>query len=644
MRRGPSTHRSISVSSAALILALTTTLTAGCSLFESDPDPAEAARSLAAGLAKADLSGLALAGSTPEQATAFVAKAYEDMGELRPAVTVKSVATDEQGTGATATLQTTWDVPQTDEDWTYATEVSLGRVDDVWQVRWSPALVAPELSADETLDLAKKWPQRADIVDRSGNKLMTEREVAYVGIDKTKVSGGAATRSARQLAEIVGIDSAAFADRVAAAGPKAFVDAITLRVSDPALADNIDRIDAIKGALRVPAMQVLGPTRTWAAPILGRVSEATAEQIEKSAGALEVGDMVGQSGLQLRYDERLRGRAGIAVHAVEHGADGSVIDKRELFAQPSEEAEPLQLTLDERAQTAAEAVLADQTKHPTALVVVKASTGEVLAAAVGPGAEGAPLALAGKEAPGSTFKIASALALVRKGATAGTTLPCTDTLTVTGRGFGNYSKYPSSQLGDISLERAMAHSCNTAFISQHGKVSQDDLTRAAESLGMGEDLDLPFTGFLGSVPATDDAVEHAASFIGQGRVEASPLTMALVVASVIKGETVRPQLIASKEPLPAPATPLQRDEAEVLRQTLRAVVTEGSGRVLQSVGVDYAKTGTAEFGTTNPPKTHAWMVAGVGDLAIAAYNEEGPSGSTHAAPFIVDFLKAYAPE
>ena len=641
MRRGPSRHRTIS---AALALVLVTSLTAGCSLFQSDPDPAEAAHSLATGLAKADLSGLALAGSTPEKATQFVTKAYEDMGKLRPAVTVKSVANDEQGTGATATLQTIWDVPETDEDWTYDTEVSLSRVDDVWQVRWSPALVAPDLAVDETLDLAKKWPQRADIVDRSGNKLMTEREVAYVGIDKTKVSGEAAARSATQLAAIVGIDGKAFAGRVAAAGQKAFVDAITLRVSDPALADNIDRIDAIKGALRVPAMQVLGPTRTWAAPILGRVAEATAEQIEKSAGALEVGDMAGQSGLQLRYDEQLRGQAGIAVHAVKHGADGSVIDKRELFAQPSQEADPLRLTLDAKAQTAAEAALANQTKRPTALVVVKASTGEVLAAAVGPGADGAPLALAGKEAPGSTFKIASTLALVRTGATAVTTLPCTDTLTVNGRVFGNYSKYPSSQLGDISLERALAYSCNTAFISQHEKVTQDDLTLAAESLGMGEDLDLPFAGFLGSVPATDDTVEHAASFIGQGRVEASPLTMALVVASVMKGETVRPQLIASDDPLPAPATPLQRDEAEVLRQTLRAVVTEGSGKVLQSVGVEYAKTGTAEFGTTNPPKTHAWMVAGVGDLAIAAYNEEGPSGSTHAAPFIVDFLKAYTPE
>ncbi|WP_353509660.1 penicillin-binding transpeptidase domain-containing protein [Intrasporangium sp.] len=640
MRRRRQTPRTVP---AALALVLATTLMAGCSLFQSEPDPAEAARSLATGLAKADLSGVALAGSTPQQATTFVAKAYEDLGKLRPTVTVKSVAKDEQGSTATATLQTTWDVPDTDQDWSYDTEVTLSRVEDRWQVRWSPALVAPELTADETLDLAKKWPQRADIVDRSGHKLMTEREVAHVGIDKTKVSGEAATRSATQLAAIVGIDGKAFAGRVAAAGPKAFVGAITLRVSDPALADNIDRIDAIKGALRAPAMQVLGPTRTWAAPVLGRVAEATAEQIEKSAGALEVGDMVGQSGLQLRYDEQLRGRAGIAVHAVKHGADGSVIDKRELFAQPSQEAEPLQLTLDEKAQTAAEAVLANQTKRPTALVVVKPSTGEVLAAAVGPGADGAPLALAGKEAPGSTFKIASTLALVRKGATAGTTLPCTDTLTVNGRVFGNYSKYPSSQLGDIPLERALAYSCNTAFISQHDKVSQDDLIRAAQSLGVGEDLDLPFTGFLGSVPTTDDTVEHAASFIGQGRVEASPLAMAIVMASVIKGETVRPRLIATDDPLPSPATPLQPDEAEVLRQTLHAVVTEGSGKVLQSVGVQYAKTGTAEFGTTNPPKTHAWMVAGVGDLAIAAYNEEGPSGSTHAAPFIVDFLKAYRP-
>lgn len=639
MHRGPSTRRR--TISAAVSLMLATSLVAGCSLFESDPDPRGSASALAAGLAKGDLSGLTLSGATAQQATTFLGEAYEDLGDLRPSVAVTDVVPDEDGTRATATLRTTWDVSPTDDDWTYETQVPLSLVEDVWQVRWSPSLVAPDLGADETLDLVRTWPQRADIVARDGTRLMTEREVAHVGIDKTKVSGAAAKASARALANIVGVDGDAFADRVAAAGPRAFVSAITLRVSDPALADNIDRIDAIDGALRVPAMQVLAPTRTWAAPILGRVAEATAEQIEKSDGALAAGDVVGQNGLQLRYDERLRGTPGVAVRAVKRGADGSALDRRELFVESSREAEPLTVTLDEAAQTAAEDALADQTKHPTALVAIKVSTGEVVAAAVGPGAEGAPLALAGKEAPGSTFKIASALALVRKGATARSEIPCTDRLTVNGRVFGNYSKYPSSQLGDIALERAMAYSCNTAFISQHQKVSQDDLIAAAESLGMGEDLDLPFTGFLGSVPQTDDTVEHAASFIGQGRVEASPLTMAVVLASVMKGETVRPQLVVSDEPLPVPATPLEAAEAEVLQRTLQAVVREGSGKVLSSVGVEFAKTGTAEFGTANPPRTHAWMVAGRGDLAIAAYNEEGPSGTTHAAPFIIDFLTAY---
>jgi cell division protein FtsI/penicillin-binding protein 2 len=638
MHRGPTKRRAVST---VLAIALTVGLTAGCSLFESPPEPGDAARALAAGLAKGDVKGVPLDGATPDQAGKYLARAYEDLGDLRPSVTVLDVKPNEEGTKATATLNTTWDVSESPMDWTYETEVPLSLVDDVWRVQWSPAVVAPELAPDETLDIARKWPRRADILDRSGQKLMTEREVAYVGIDKTRVSGDEATTSAKELAAIVGIDAADFAQRVSAAGSRAFVDAITLRTSDPALEDNIERIDAVPGALRVPALQVLAPTRTWAAPILGRVGDATAEQIEKSGGNLEAGDTVGQNGLQFRYDERLRGKAGIAVHAVKRGADGSAIDKRELFAEPSEEAEPLQLTLDERAQTIAEDVLADQTKRPTALVVVRVSTGEVLAAAVGPGAKGEPLALAGKEAPGSTFKIASSLAMIRRGATAETKVACTDTLTVNGRVFGNYSRYPSDQLGSITLERAFAHSCNTAFISQHEKVSQQDLVDAAVSLGMGEDLDLPFTGFLGSVPPTDDVVEHAASFIGQGRVEASPLTMAVVVASVMKGQTVRPKLIASADSLPAPATPLLPKEAETLRREMRAVVTQGSGRVLQPVGVEFAKTGTAEYGTENPPRTHAWMVAGRGDLAIAAYNEDGPSGTTHAAPFIIDFLKAH---
>ena len=638
MLRGSRLRSLVAVSLSGVLVG---TLGAGCSLFTSPPEPDDAARALAAGLAKADLGAVAFKGTDPAKATAFVKAAYKDLGTLRPQVSLSDLSHNEGSDHATATLFTRWDVSPSPTDWTYETQVDLRLVEDQWRVTWRPGIVAPQLAADETLDIARKWPKRADIVDSSGGKLMTEREVSVVGIDKTKVSGGEMARAAKRLAALLDIDAERYAAKVAAAGSKAFVEALTLRQTDPILEKNGAAIEKLTGALTVPALQVLGPSRTWAAPILGTVGEATAEQIQKSKGALEAGDTVGKNGLQYRYDARLRGTAGLAVHAVRRGADGSALEKRELFAEVSTEGEPLTITLDPKAQSAAEAALAKQTKLPTALVAVRVSTGEILAAAVGPGADGSTLALAGRKAPGSTFKIVSSLALVRKGATADTRLPCTPSLTVNGRRFSNYTTYPADKLGDIPLQTALAFSCNTAFISQYKKVSQDDLVRAAQSLGMGEKLDLPFTGFLGSVPPTDEVVEHAASFIGQGRVEASPLTMAVVVASVMKGQTVRPKLIAGDSSLPAPATPLDPSEAGVLRQEMRAVVNEGSGKVLKQVGVEFAKTGTAEFGTKNPPDTHTWMVAGRGDIAIAAYNEVGDNGVTGAAPFILSFLKAY---
>ncbi|MEO7447127.1 MAG: NTF2-like N-terminal transpeptidase domain-containing protein, partial [Humibacillus sp.] len=397
-----------------LVLALGT----GCSVGDQPPTPNGAAGALAAGLASGDLSSVAFSGSTtPASATAYVKKAYADLGSLRPSVTVTDVKVGDTKDKATATLRTTWDVSASPTDWTYSSTVPLTLVDNAWKVGWSPGLVAPQLTSSETLRVVRTWPRRADIVDATGAKLMTEREVAVVGIDKTKVSGAAAATSARTLAGLVGIDPTRYAAKVAAGGAKAFIAAITLRADDPALVSKAGEISAVTGALTVPALKVLGPTRTFAAPVLGTVGEVNAEQVAASKGTLRAGDEVGQTGLEARYDAQLRGTPGLAVRAVKSGADGSAVEPRELFAEVSKEGTPLQLSLDTKAQSAAENALAAQTVRPTALVVVKVSTGEVLAAAVGPGAQGATLALAGKEAPGSTFKIVSSLANVRHGLT-----------------------------------------------------------------------------------------------------------------------------------------------------------------------------------------------------------------------------------
>ena len=148
------------------------------------------------------------------------------------------------------------------------------------------------------------------------------------------------------------------------------------------------------------------------------------------------------------------------------------------------------------------------------------------------------------------------------------------------------------------------------------------------------------------MPTAAEGTERAASMIGQGRIEASPLAMAVVAASIAKGERVTPTLLADSPTKAAAAAkkPLGAEEAAQLQELFRGVVTDGSGRFLSDLpgGPVSAKTGTAEFGTDTPPRTHAWMIATQGDLAVAVFVAEGESGSQTAGPLLEKFLRGAA--
>ncbi|MGH1565000.1 penicillin-binding transpeptidase domain-containing protein [Mumia sp. DW29H23] len=612
-------------------LALTALLAAGvlsaCSSASADPE----AEKLADGLSALDLSKVALDDAAAGDDLARITKGLDG---IEPTVTVKDV--EEEDDKATATLAYRWQLGP-EVRWEYETEATMTRKDDSWTVAWSPALVAPDLAEGQRLRVRSVAPKRGDIMGGDGTALVTLRPVLRIGLDKAAVEPAKQAASARTIATMVGIDPASYAKEVAASGPKAFVEALVMRTGQ---APPLGEVEAVPGALVISDELPLAPSRTFAAGILGTVGEATKELVDDSDGRLTAGDETGLSGLQRRYDEQLRGRNGYVVEVVSDAADDPANPSPEMkdtpvFEQAPAPGEPLRTTLDLRLQDLGERVLAG-TRPASALVAIRPSDGAILAAATGPGAQGQAIATTGQYAPGSTFKIATALAALRSGVTPTTTTPCPATTVVDGKSFKNYDDYPSSSLGRIPFAEAFAQSCNTAMIGLRDTVSQADLASAAASLGMGVDQDLGFPVFFGSVPSEAPATEHAASMIGQGKVLASPFTMATVSASVAAGRTVVPVLLPDLE-APKVESSLKPAEARRLRSLMRRVVTDGSGRGLADLGGSIgAKTGTAEYGS--PVKTHTWMVATDGDLAVAVFVETGESGSQTAGPLLKRFL------
>lgn len=367
--------------------------------------------------------------------------------------------------------------------------------------------------------------------------------------------------------------------------------------------------------------------------VLGRVATLDEAGAAALGGLHLAGDEVGVSGLQRAYDSRLSGRPSGAVHLVDD--DGEVLQVVHVFA--GQAPSPVETTFDPDVQLAAERALSGLS-HPAALVAIDAPSGQVRAVANRP-TTGFNRALVGRYPPGSTFKVVTATALLDSGVTPETQASCPATASVEGYRFSNAG---GEVLGDIPFGMAFYRSCNTAFVQLVDELAADRLLAAAEIYGFNAELDLPVEAEAGAFPEPVSPVDRASAAIGQGRVTATPLQMASVAAAVSGGRwhapTVGPPVDGSAGPPPA-SRPLPSGVAATLRELMLRVVEEGTGTAARLPGEPVAgKTGTAEFGTSSPPRTHAWFIGFRGDMAVAVLVEDAGFGGSVAAPAARNFF------
>jgi cell division protein FtsI/penicillin-binding protein 2 len=169
------------------------------------------------------------------------------------------------------------------------------------------------------------------------------------------------------------------------------------------------------------------------------------------------------------------------------------------------------------------------------------------------------------------------------------------------------------------------------------KLQPSDLVSAAERYGFNRPLAAEVAAEQSSYPAPGGIVDQVSSAIGQGRVLATPLQMASVAATVASG-VHRPTTFRAVAG-PVGGDPLPPGVAATLQDLMGRVVSEGTARPAHLPPGTAGKTGTAEFGSGNPPQTHAWFIGFRGDLAFAVIVEDGGFGGAVAAPLARAFLQ-----
>jgi cell division protein FtsI/penicillin-binding protein 2 len=315
--------------------------------------------------------------------------------------------------------------------------------------------------------------------------------------------------------------------------------------------------------------------------------------------------------------------------------DGTVVSKVAKISDPVSTG-AVKTTIDLKVEAAAQAAVNSHAN--SSMTVIQPSTGNILAVANNP-TGGLDTAMVGKYAPGSTFKTITSTLVLNKGVISNLNQTWDCPLTLQADGITLHNSEQEQGIGSSYLED-FSKSCNNAFSRFEGKVSRDELVSTAHDYyGFDQkwDVGLNQPTVYGHVP-NGSSNSLAEELVGQDQIQASPLMMASVAATIDSGSFKQPILVPGTKQITV--TPLPAKTDQDLHTLMHQVVVDGTLAGILPTNV-FAKTGTAEVGTGKTP--NSWTIAFKGDVAVAALGIGGNFGADTAGPEVKSLLAAVAP-
>ena len=535
------------------------------------------------------------------------------------------------------------------------------------------------LSESNRVNLTLTPPRRGWIVDRRGVPIANNRTDFRVDIIPDRLENkDQVLATLRDILALTPEDIAQIEDDLKGAAGFRPVQ----------VAENLDYERYAAVNVRLPELPGVAPARGFArnypagaaiGHLVGYVGTATAEQFKETKDPLLLtpGFKIGKDGLEKVLEDKLRGTPGAKRSEVT--ARGKLV--RELETRPDAPGQNVRLTIDAGLQEFTARRLGNESGSVT---VIDITNGDILAMVSMPSydpnafSDGIsrtewkmlseddhlPLmnkTLQGLYPPGSTFKPATALAILGAGVDPKRVVYCNGGYQLGNRRFGCLGRH-----GPMTMHTAIARSCNTYFYTIGREIGIDPIATAARKLGFGAEFDLPLPSQrYGTVPDTAwkmrrykqdwTQADTLNASIGQGYVLVSPFQLAVATARIASSRALLPSLIID-QPRPPLRLDFPDEHLAIVRAGMDEVVnghgTAGASRLpLEGIRMG-GKTGTAQVRRImdrNRGQGGEWKYRDHGlficfapvdnpRYAASVVIEHGMGGSRAAAPVAKDVL------
>ena len=418
------------------------------------------------------------------------------------------------------------------------------------------------------------------------------------------------------------------------------------------------------------------PENELFAHILGYVGDANEQEMANDK-SIDLGDLVGKQGLELRLEKDLRGQKGL--YDVEVDAHARILGKN-LRLEPKG-GEEVRLSLNRDLQQACWDALNGEAG---CVVVMESDTGKLRALVTSPAYDNNLFAggisrrnwealrtnnrfplqnrvIQSVYPPGSVWKLLMAAMLLENGVSPHDTIHCGGQVRLGKQIFRCWRK---GGHGGMNLESALVHSCDVYFYLMAQRMGIDKIESFARASGFGSQtgIDLPHEK-AGLVPSREwkkrrfkRAWARGETFnvsIGQGYTLVTPVQMTVYVAAMLNGgDLLKPQLVENAPREVRGRVPAQAKTLQFVVNAMRKTAASGTARIVGRKDADMGgKTGTAQVVKLKmksgdrrlkthemeySQRDHAW-IATFGQkngksYVVVVMVEHGGGGSTVAGP------------